>query len=97
MWDKEEFVFDEAAAGSEYYAAFTYLGGSSIQSVETSCSCSVASHTNKGVTVKYKAPAFPDHLAVLGIKQTVDVKTIKVKTADGLEKTLTIKAVLKKK
>lgn len=97
MWNKEEHIFEDVSAGNEYYAAFNYLGGSKIQSVETSCSCYVANHTDKGVTVKYKAPVFPEHLAVLGIKETVDAKTVKVKTTDGQEKTLTIKAVLKKK
>lgn len=95
MWDKNEYNFGIVQKGNEYFASFNYLGAGKIEKVETSCQCLVASHTDKTITVKYKAPAFPEHLPAMGITETVDVKTVKVSTKQG-QHTLTIKAILQK-
>lgn len=94
MWDKREYNFGDVKSGESYYVTFNYIGTSKIKKVTPSCSCSVATHTDNSVTVKYTAPQFPPHLKVMGIKSSVDVKNITVKTKDDHEHLLTVKAVL---
>lgn len=94
MWDKTEYNFGNVKHSHSYHVTFKYLGSSSIKKVIPSCSCSVATHTKDSVTIKYTAPQFPPHLKVMGIKQSVDNKTIKVETKDGHTHLLTIKGIL---
>lgn len=95
MWDKTEYSFGVVNKKDNYYVTFKYLGTSKVKKVTPSCSCSVATFNDKEVTIKYKPNDFPPHLKVMGIKETTDVKTIKVETENGHEYLLTIKAVLK--
>lgn len=94
MWDKTEYNFGKVTRNHAYHVTFKYLGASSIKKVTPACSCSVATHNKDSVTIKYTAPQFPPHLKVMGIKESVDTKTITVETKDGHTHLLTIKGIL---
>lgn len=90
MWDKKRIEI-AAKSNSVHQLRFTYEGPLTIKAVKTSCGCTVASLDNKkSVVLKYTAPQFPEHLRILGHRETTDEKKVTVTMSDTTKETLTI-------